>query len=185
MTDLTEKYYSVSTFYFQRYFPAEALLQQSIITGAMVGELKTARDSLNDIATQFRDGVEIKDRKYRFTTFRNCFVGKEAVDFIVRCGLASTRDEAVRLGRSIMKEIGSFEHVTRDHQFEGKDVTVRFPPSQGFILGNIIRNTFVIFSVQGRRIVFFAVDTCLLTPLFPHHHRRRHSFHDERYYSCR
>jgi hypothetical protein len=132
-----------------------------MITGAMVGELKTARDSLNDIATQFRDGVEIKDRKYRFTTFRNCFVGKEAVDFIVRCGLASTRDEGVRLGRSIMKEIGSFEHVTRDHQFEGKDVTV-----SGVYIGEYYQKYICYFPCAGKKDRIFCsrylpVDTAV------------------------
>lgn len=82
----------------------------------------TANDSLNleAIAARFRDGVVIKDRRYRFVKYLNCFVGSEAVDWMIRHGLANTRNEAVVLGQTIMKEIGSFEHVTRDHPFRGK-----------------------------------------------------------------
>ena len=79
-----------------------------------------AQDPLDDIATQLRTGVEIKDRKYRFSTYQKCFVGRDAVDFMVRDGLASTREEAVQLGQSIMTELSLFEHVTRDHQFKGE-----------------------------------------------------------------
>jgi len=75
-------------------------------------------DPLKDIASRFRAGVDIKDRKYRLTTFQQCFVGKEAVDFMVRGGLSATREEAVLLGQSIMTELSLFEHVTRDHQFK-------------------------------------------------------------------
>jgi potassium efflux system protein len=86
-------------------------------------EIQTAIDikNLEAIAARFRDGVEIKDRRYRFVRYRNCFVGSEAVDFMIHHRLASTRDAAVVLGRSIMKEIGSFEHVTRDHPFQGRN----------------------------------------------------------------
>lgn len=75
---------------------------------------------LEAIAARFRNGVEIKDRRYRFIKCRNCFVGSEAVDFLIHHGLASTRGAAVVLGQTIMNEIGSFEHVTRDHPFQGK-----------------------------------------------------------------
>ena len=89
-----------------------------------MASVQTASDSLDleAIATRFRDCVEIKDRRYRFIKYHNCFVGSEAVDFMIRHGLASTRDAAVTLGRSIMTEIGSFKHVTRDHPFQGKEI---------------------------------------------------------------
>jgi len=80
---------------------------------------KTANnDPLGDIAAQFRAGLEIKDRKYRFSTYPASFIGREAVDLMVKDGLASTREEAVQLGQSIMTELSMFEHVTRDHQFK-------------------------------------------------------------------
>lgn len=77
-------------------------------------------DPMDEIAAQFKAGVEIQDRKYRFTTYKKCFIGKEAVSVMVQEGLASSREEAVQLGQSIMTELSLFEHVTRDHEFKGK-----------------------------------------------------------------
>mmetsp|Transcript_35418 Transcript_35418/g.79486 ORF Transcript_35418/g.79486 Transcript_35418/m.79486 type:complete len:694 (-) Transcript_35418:174-2255(-) len=74
-------------------------------------------NSLEVIAAQFKTNVEVKDRKYRFQTYHKCFVGKEAVDYMVNERLASNREEAVQLGQSIMEELSLFEHVTRDHPF--------------------------------------------------------------------
>lgn len=88
--------------------------------GEETGKDPLDEDPLDEIAAQFRTGVEIKDRKYRLSTYKQCFIGREAVDFIVRDGLASTREEAVQLGQSIMSELSIFEHVTRDHQFKGE-----------------------------------------------------------------
>ena len=111
--------------------------------------------NLEEIAAQFRDGVEIKDRRYRFIKYRACFVGNEAVDFLIRHGLATTRDEAVVLGQSIMKEIGSFEHVTRDHSFEGKDNLVSYPNSFVAVVDSVLR---VIYSPS--EIYYFTVIFC-------------------------
>ena len=88
------------------------------MTADSLEEPSDDKDLLTDIATQFRAGVELKDRKYHLTTYQNCFVGREAVDFLINNGLANSRDEAVLLGQSIMTELSLFEHVTRDHEFK-------------------------------------------------------------------
>ena len=84
----------------------------------IIEEPNDDKDLLTDIATQFRAGVELKDRKYHLTTYQNCFVGREAVNFLINNGLANSRKEAVLLGQSIMTELSLFEHVTRDHEFK-------------------------------------------------------------------
>ena len=66
---------------------------------------------LEVIAAKFRAGVEIKDRKYRFSIYKNCFVGKEAVDFMIEEDLANTRHEAVQVG---MLD-ANFLTFTREH----------------------------------------------------------------------
>jgi hypothetical protein len=53
----------------------------------------TEDSTLNDLAESFRKGVEIKDRKYRLSTYKQCFVGSEAVDFLVASGAAETRED--------------------------------------------------------------------------------------------
>lgn len=74
-------------------------------------------EALDQIAGRFKAGVTVKDRTYRLSKYPSCFVGKEAVDFMINDGLTTTRDEAVQLGQCIMTELGIFEHVTRDHTF--------------------------------------------------------------------
>ena len=48
---------------------------------------------LRDIGNMLRRTVEIRDRKWRLRIFRNCFIGKDAVDALVVAGAASSRDE--------------------------------------------------------------------------------------------
>src|SRR6056300_930809 len=74
-------------------------------------------EALDQIAARFKAGVEIKDRTYRISKYPSCFVGGEAVDFMIRDGLATSRDEAVQIGQYMMTELNMFEHVTRDHMF--------------------------------------------------------------------
>lgn len=53
----------------------------------------------------------VKDRKYRFRTYRSVFVGKEMVDSMVVSGLAKNRDEAVQLGRFLAKKLNLFQNI--------------------------------------------------------------------------
>jgi hypothetical protein len=70
-----------------------------------------------DLADEFRSMVIVKDRKWRLKTYRNCFVGSEAVDMLISSGHAKTREEAVLLGRRLGQVEGLFEHVCADHPF--------------------------------------------------------------------
>ncbi len=63
-------------------------------------------------------GVELKDRKYGISKFRHCFVGSEAVDWIVNHQDAA-REEAVEMGKELIRR-GFIRHVTDDHDFEDK-----------------------------------------------------------------
>jgi thioredoxin reductase len=79
----------------------------------------------NKLASILQNGVELKDRKYRLSN-KNCFVGKEAVDFLVENGYCSSREEAVNMGNSIMEETKAFEHVCRDHPFADDNLYYHF-----------------------------------------------------------
>jgi Domain found in Dishevelled, Egl-10, and Pleckstrin (DEP) len=76
----------------------------------MTKESEEFRASLEDIANNFRANVDIKDRKYRLKTFKQCFIGSEAVDYLLETGHAQTREDAVMLGRSLAHEFHLFEH---------------------------------------------------------------------------
>ena len=54
-------------------------------------------DPLDVIAAKFRAGVKVKNRKYRLVSFKQCFVGREAVDFMVENKLSRSRAEAVEV----------------------------------------------------------------------------------------
>lgn len=83
-------------------------------------------ESLESIGESLQAGVELKDRKYRLKTFKQCFVGSEAVDFLVSSGSAQTRQDAVRIGQALAAECHLFEHVTRDHEFKDEHLFYRF-----------------------------------------------------------
>ena len=82
--------------------------------------------SLEAIASSFRDGVDLRDRKYLLKTYKNCFVGREAVTFLVSSGHAETREDAVALGRALESQAHLFEHVTRDHAFKDENLFFHF-----------------------------------------------------------
>uniref|UniRef100_A0A7S3LJY5 DEP domain-containing protein n=1 Tax=Aplanochytrium stocchinoi TaxID=215587 RepID=A0A7S3LJY5_9STRA len=69
--------------------------------------------------------VTSKDRKYHLQTFKNCFIGSEAVTEMVDSGLVPSRDEAVQLGKEMLKE-GLLKHVTDDNDFEDERLFYRF-----------------------------------------------------------
>lgn len=79
-----------------------------------------------ELGNIIQSGVELKDRKYRLSTYKNSFVGKEAVDILVEKGYCKTREEAVQLGNAIMNETKLFEHVCRDHEFKDDDLFYHF-----------------------------------------------------------
>lgn len=70
---------------------------------------------VTQLASQFKTHVTIKDRRYRLQTYKQCFVGSEAVQWLVTSGTAETREDAVKLGL-VLQEAGLIEHCTRDHE---------------------------------------------------------------------
>ena len=79
--------------------------------------LSASMDNLAEIARLVQSHVEIRDRTYKFKTYRDCFVGSEAVDFLVENGLASDRGEAVQICQCVLSDVGAFRHVTGEHTF--------------------------------------------------------------------
>lgn len=51
----------------------------------------------------------IKDRKYHLTTYKQAFVGREFVDWLISRGEASSRIEAVDIGKQLL-DAGVFRH---------------------------------------------------------------------------
>jgi pyruvate/2-oxoglutarate dehydrogenase complex dihydrolipoamide dehydrogenase (E3) component len=70
---------------------------------------------LQDIVDALKHNVPIMDRTYHFKTYKQCFIGSEAIDYLVSSGVATSRNDALQIGQLIMNELHTIEHVTRDH----------------------------------------------------------------------
>lgn len=57
--------------------------------------------------------------------YTSCFVGSEAVSWMIKSGLASNVAEAEALG-DLLIDHGVFFHVTRGHMFENRPLFYRF-----------------------------------------------------------
>ncbi len=83
-------------------------------------------DEVEQLVGQMRgpEGLIITDRRFRLTVYPNCFVGSDAVTWIVKTQKA-TREAAVRLGQ-LLVDRGIFHHVTDEHPFKDENLFYRF-----------------------------------------------------------
>ena len=87
------------------------------------------KSKLEAIARALESSVPVRNNRYRFKIYKNTFVGSECVDFLVRSNYASTRAEAVELGRRIANELNLFEHVKQEHELKDEFLFYRFVES--------------------------------------------------------
>jgi hypothetical protein len=72
---------------------------------------------LAEQAEAFREGVDIRDRKYHMKTLKSCFIGSEAVDVLFFSGIAKSRREAIQIGQKLEKELRWFHSIMGEQQF--------------------------------------------------------------------
>ncbi|NEO85729.1 MAG: hypothetical protein F6J87_15975 [Spirulina sp. SIO3F2] len=75
------------------------------------------------------EGVEVRDRRYRLTTYPQCFVGSEAVDWFV-AHLNVSREEAIDIGQRLL-ERQWLCHVLNEHSFKDEYLFYRFCSESG------------------------------------------------------
>ena len=82
--------------------------------------------ALDDLVKQMWSpgGLPVAPRGYRGKTYDDCFVGSEAVDWIVR-RYALSREEAVTLGQQLF-DLGLAHHVVDEHPFKDGHYFFRF-----------------------------------------------------------
>ena len=80
---------------------------------------------LLSVAATYEKVIEIKDRKYHFKTYHQCFIGSEAVATLVDVNMAENREEAIARLKDLF-EADLIRHVTREHPFEDKNLFYRF-----------------------------------------------------------
>jgi len=74
----------------------------------------TTYQSFSELESIVRDGFNCKDRTYKLSNYWNCFIGSEAIDFMVNKTIGKDRILSQIIGQILMDE-GVFEHVERDH----------------------------------------------------------------------
>ena len=73
-------------------------------SGAAGDDTEIKRTML-EIAHIFRECVKVKDRKYRFRTYKQCFIGHDAIDSMLEQNLVRTRKQGVELGRCVVQSM--------------------------------------------------------------------------------
>jgi hypothetical protein len=81
---------------------------------------------LEKIANDLRKNVKVKNRRWYHKVYKNCFLGYEAVSYLVKSGVAPSREDAVMIGRKLGDDLQVFEHVERDHNLEDRGLFYRF-----------------------------------------------------------
>lgn len=103
---------------------------------ASKSKVDVERISIRQIASQMHSekGVEIKTRRYKLKLYQHCFLGNEAVDWIVE-RVKVSRPDAVKIGQKMLDK-GIFNHVTNDHQFKDEGLFYRFNEDKGKSIWN-------------------------------------------------
>lgn len=74
---------------------------------------------VNAVAQKLKAGLEIKDRRWRLRTYKQVFLGTDAVNFFLSSNNAANVTDAVLLGSELMAQ-GVFQHCMRDHPFKNE-----------------------------------------------------------------
>lgn len=89
------------------------------------------------LADQMKAEITVRDRLHRLRVYPNCFSGREAVQWMLEGGHASSVMEAEKLGNEMMKA-SVFQHILNSHVFEDSSVYYQFtdgetppPPASG------------------------------------------------------
>ena len=74
---------------------------------------------------QLQRNLDIRDRRYKFKTYKQCFIGADAIKVMISLNLASNVDEAIVFGNKLI-ESNMIQHVTKEHSFKNEKLFYRF-----------------------------------------------------------
>lgn len=77
------------------------------------------------ILSLLRTHIEVRNRSWMKRIHRDCFIGSDAVDFLVAQGLADSRTQAVEMGRKMLAK-KMIRHVTDSQKFSDSYHYFRF-----------------------------------------------------------
>jgi hypothetical protein len=89
-------------------------------------EISISEIDLEELVSKMRNigGIRIEDRWHNLRVYRRCFVGKEAVVWLME-SLKLSRENAILLGQRLVDE-KLIHHVTNDHEFKDEFLFYRF-----------------------------------------------------------
>ena len=88
-------------------------------------------EHLKEVVERLKQGLEVKDRQYRLRTYKQVFLGSDAVKFFLAEKYAANLPDAIALGSELMAA-GIFQHCLRDHQFKNEPLFYRFVDQDTF-----------------------------------------------------
>lgn len=98
-------------------------------------------EHLKEVTQRLKQGLEVKDRRFRLKTYKQVFLGTDAVKFFLAEKYVANIADAVALGSELMAA-GVFQHCLRDHPFENEPLFYRFVDQDifhgGYGLGKIV-----------------------------------------------
>ncbi|MDY6939962.1 MAG: hypothetical protein SWY16_20195 [Cyanobacteriota bacterium] len=99
-----------------------------IYAGKMMPRSDRLVDRVNfkNLVTQMRqeEGVPILDRRYNLNTYPKCFIGREAVSWMMKT-LQISYEDAIELGQKLIDDKW-IHHVTDEHPFQDEYLFYRF-----------------------------------------------------------
>ena len=128
---------------------AESVQSPSMAEAHETVKMLDAKNILVDeivTAVSAPDGFDVLDRSYRFSNYRACFIGNEAVDVLMRV-TGRSRSTALAIGRMLHTQ-GIFYHVAREHDFKDANFYYRFSLPTDRL--RALRLQDVIFAARGR-----------------------------------
>jgi len=81
--------------------------------------------NLDEVGREMRLSIEVRNRQHLKRKFKNCFVGAEAVSWLLSASYAATRQEAVSIGKNLITK-KLIRHVTDGHSFKDAFLYYRF-----------------------------------------------------------
>lgn len=95
-------------------------------TSEPLSQLPSPEINVDKLVLQMRadNGIEIQDRRHHLNIYPRCFIGSEAVEWLMRTQRA-TRQEAIRIGKLLIQK-RIIHHVLDEHPFDDAYLFYRF-----------------------------------------------------------
>ena len=97
---------------------------------------------LVEVARALEMGLTPQDHRFHLRVYKDTLIGREIISFMVDSNIASTRAEALRLGRAVCKQFLLLEHVTMDHLLKDSSLYYRIVPPARRIKGEWLKGTY-------------------------------------------